>query len=71
MSIDDLVKMEPLEISKQFYQDSISNVVQCWWGGRIIECNGTFANQILDSGRCFTFVTKKEFAHLMQHTGIN
>lgn len=66
MSEDDILKKGMLRLQKDFAQDSFRNVVQCWWLGKSVDCNGIFANKQLDFGVCFTLVTDKGLARLIE-----
>lgn len=66
MSTDDISKKGVQRLQKEFTQDSFRNVVQCWWLGKSVDCNGIFANKQLDFGVCFTLITEKELARLME-----
>lgn len=54
---------------KLFTQDSFKSVEKCWWRNREINCLGMFANEVLDSGVCFTFIPNRGAARNLVHSG--
>lgn len=68
---EDMQNMNMIELQKSFAVDSFTSIAKCWWATKEFDCNGTFANRVLDQGYCSMFIPNKWLGNYIQNSGID